>query len=28
MEFDGQSVDSEVAVKSDQVEGSLNLIKA
>ena len=28
MEFDGQSVDSEKALKSDQNEGSLNLIKA
>lgn len=28
MEFDGQSVDSEKALKSDQVEGSFNLIKA
>ena len=28
MEFDGQSFDSEKTLKSDQVEGSLNLIKA
>ena len=28
MEFDGQSVDSEKALKSDQAEGSFNLIKA
>ncbi len=28
MEFDGQSVDDEVVSKSDQNEGSCNLIKA
>ena len=28
MEFNGQSVDGEKALKSDQIEGSFNLIKA